>query len=111
MSTRTPFKWNTANFSWESNPFPNQSVTPFTWDDVALVTEIIQISGGGGDYRAVQEVLEKDIRKKKRFITLLCKVKGYEETKETKEIKDYKIFISDIDMVVKEVMAKVELEL
>ena len=32
MSTRTPFQWGNANFSWESNPFPNQSANPFTWD-------------------------------------------------------------------------------
>ncbi len=32
---RTPFQWDTANFTWESNPFPNQSITPFTWDDCA----------------------------------------------------------------------------
>jgi len=27
---RIPFQWNAANFAWESNPFPNQSITPFT---------------------------------------------------------------------------------
>ena len=43
MSSRTPFKWGNANFAWNTNPFgAQQSKNPFTWDDCALVEEIIQ---------------------------------------------------------------------
>jgi hypothetical protein len=38
MQTRTPYQWGNANFAWSNNPY--------TWDDVAFVTEIMQ--GGGG---------------------------------------------------------------
>ena len=62
---RTPFTWNSANFSWNSNPFgAQQSTNPFTWDDVALITEIAQALGGGGNYQQIF----KDPKKKKHFI-------------------------------------------
>ena len=96
-TVRVPFKWSNANFAWETNPFPNQSKNPFTWDDVALLQEI---AAAGHKY---DEVL-KDKKKKKRFITLLCKVKGYDKYKETKEVKDYQITIEDVELVLKEVL-------
>ena len=91
-TTRVPFKWNNANFAWETNPF--------TWDDVALLQELADAVGGGRNY---QEVL-KDKKKKKRFITLLCKVKGYDKYKETKEVKDYTVTIEDVELVLKEAL-------
>ena len=109
MSTRTPFTWGNANFAWDGNPFPNQSVTPFTWDDVALITEIAQAASGGGIVE-VEQLFRNEPKKKKRFVELLCKVQG-KDIKQIKEIKEHKIFISDIDMVVKEVMTSVQLEL
>ena len=95
---RTPFQWNTANFAWESNPFPNQSITPFTWDDCALIIEIITELGG----KSSPSIFE-DKKKKKKFIKLLCKVEGI-EYKETKEVIDRQIRITDIALVAKEVL-------
>jgi hypothetical protein len=94
----TLFTWDTANFAWNDNPY--------TWDDVALVTEL---SNAGG-IAEVEDIFRKTPAKKKRFVELLCQVQG-KDIKEIKEIKEHKIFISDIDMVVKDVMAKVEMEL
>lgn len=99
MSTRIPFQWGNANFSWESNPFPNQSRKPFTWDDCALIIGIIE--GGGG--KVPDEYFAKHPEKKKKFIKLLCKVEG-KEYKETKEVLDRKIRISDVSLVAKEVL-------
>ena len=96
--TRVPFRWGNSNFAWNTNPFPNQSKNPFTWNDVALLIEIV-LGGPGG----AEEVL-KDKKKKKRFITLWCKVKGYDETKETKEVKDVVITAKDVELVIKEVL-------
>lgn len=107
MSTRTPFQWGNANFSWESNPFPNQSRNPFTWDDCALISDII---AGGGGY-SPDDYFGKHPKKKQKFIKLLCKVEG-KEYKETKEVLDRKIRISDVSLVAKEVLGiniKVEL--
>jgi hypothetical protein len=96
---RVPFQWNTANFTWESNPFPNQSITPFTWDDCALIVEIITDLGGGTSIPTIF----KDKEKKKKFIKLICKVEGT-EYKETKEVIDRQIRITDIALVAKEVL-------
>jgi hypothetical protein len=100
MSTRIPFQWGNANFSWESNPFPNQSVTPFTWSDCALITEVIEALNGG---YTPDEFFGKHPKKKQKFIKLLCKVEG-KEYKETKEVLNRKIRISDISLVAKEVL-------
>jgi hypothetical protein len=46
MSSRIPFKWGNANFAWNTNPFgARQSKNPFTWDDCALIEEVIQAGG------------------------------------------------------------------
>jgi hypothetical protein len=100
MLTRVPFKWSNANFAPNTNPFPNQSIIPFTWNDVALLIEIIS---GGPEGGGAREVL-KDKEKKKRFITLWCKVKGYDETKQIKEVKNVKITAHDVEMVIKEIL-------
>jgi hypothetical protein len=108
MSTRTPFQWDNANFSWDANPFPNQSKNPFTWDDCALITEVVEALGGG---YTPDDFFGKHPKKKQKFIKLLCKVEG-KEYKETKEILDRKIRISDVSLVAKEVLGiniKVEL--
>ncbi len=108
MSTRTPFQWDNANFSWNANPFPNQSINPFTWDDCALITEIVTALGGG---YTPSDYFDKHPQKKQKFIKLLCKVEG-REYKETKEILNRKIRISDVSLVAKEVLGiniKVEL--
>jgi hypothetical protein len=100
MSTRTPFQWGNANFSWESNPFPNQSIPIFKWNDCALILEVIEALGGGSH---PDDFFGKYPDKKKKFIKLLCKVEG-KEYKETKEILNRKIRISDISLVAKEVL-------
>jgi hypothetical protein len=96
---RIPFQWNTANFAWESNPFPNQSITPFTWDDCALIVEIVTELLGG---KSPSDIF-KGKEKKKKFIKLICKVEGT-EYKETKEVIDRQIRITDIALVAKEVL-------
>ena len=108
MSTRIPFQWGKANFAWNTNPFPNQSINPFTWSNCALILEVVQALGGG---ISPEEYFKKHPEKKRKFIKLLCKVEG-KEYKETKEVLERKIRISDVSLVAKEVLGiniKVEL--
>lgn len=98
MIVRTPFQWNKANFAWETNPFPNQSRNPFTWDDCALLLEIAAAAQGGHLHQ-----VWKDKKKKKRFVELLCIVEG-KEYKETKSIEEVEILIKDVELVLKEAM-------
>ncbi len=88
---RIPFKWNSANFQWNNNPY--------TLDDLSITQEVVDAIKRGGSY---QEVF-KDTTKKKKFIKLICKVEGV-EYKETKEIKKRQIRITDVALVAKEVL-------
>ncbi len=97
MATRIPFKWGNAKFAWnQGSKFPNQSKYPFTWDDCALVQEIIDAGKSFPD-------VFKDKKKKKKFIKLLCIIEGT-EYKETKEIIERQIRITDVSLVAKEVL-------
>lgn len=82
------FKWNTA---------PNNPTHPrYTWNEVELIRH------AGGDL--MNEPWQKwDKNKKKKLIKLICKVKGktYNESKYT---NDYKIKISDVRLVAKEIL-------
>ena len=107
----TPIKWKDADFKWITAP-PSEdykvgfkpSRFPYTWNDVALIEEVVEIiqQGGGG-------VLEddmpwmKDQDKKKRLVKLICKVQG-KTIKEEKEIQNYKIKVSDIKLLAEKVL-------
>jgi len=107
---RTPFNWDNANFAWNANPFGVlQSSNPFTWDDVALLQELAGMIQGGAGEEEINHHLKKE-KKKKQFVTLWCEVQGI-ETKSTKEIKDFKVKISDVEMVIKEVFNSIKIEL
>jgi hypothetical protein len=102
MSTRTPFKWSNANFAYNTNPFgTKQSTNPFIWSDVALVEEVVAALLGGGAEQVSGIFTDK--KKKKRFITLICKAEG-KTSKETKEVIDRKITIKDIKLVAKDIL-------
>ena len=109
MAEKTPIKWEDADFKWNAAP-PSEdykvgfepSKFPYTWNDVALVEEVIEALGGGG-------VIEDDMpwmqdeEKKKRLVKLICKVQG-KTFKEEKEIQDYKIKVSDIKLLAEKVL-------
>ena len=105
---RTPFTWDNANFAWESNPFgASQSSNPFTWDDVALIEGAAEAMRKGKSH--VDKYFE-DEKKRKKFRKIICMVQG-EEYIETKEIVDRKITISEVKLVIKEVLSTVKLTL
>ena len=89
---RTPYKWNNANFAFSNNVY--------TWDDCALVQEIVEaIQGGLGP----EEYLAGKPEKKKKLIKLICKVQGI-EYKEEKEIQDIKITVKDVEILAEKVL-------
>ena len=89
-----------ANITWSDNSIIWNS-NSFTWDEVQLVQEIIQRSGGG--------IIEDDMpwmkpEKRKKLIKLILKIKGETLTEsKQKQIKQYKIKAKDVKLVVKEV--------
>ena len=114
MASITKIKWNTADFKWNIAP-PNEdykpgfkaSVVPYTWDDVALVEEVAEVieqvvSDGGSVIDGISKI-EDD--KKKRFIKLVCKIKGIETYSGQKTIRDdIEISAEDVQVVIKEVL-------
>ena len=74
---KSKVKWNgntedgrTTSVVWGSNPF--------TWSDVALAVEIAEVIDGTGYTRRKERLdkIFKDEEKKKRFIHLICRIKG-----------------------------------
>ena len=107
----TPIKWEDADFKWNIAP-PSEdykvgfkaSSFPYTWDDVALVEEAIEvIQQGGGGIIEDDMPWTRDEEKKKRLVKLICKVQG-KTIKEEKEIQDYKIKVSDIKLLAEKVL-------
>ena len=92
----TPITWNEANFNWDNNPH--------TWDEVLLVIEVVEaIQQGGGGVIEDDMPWTRDEEKKKRLIKLICKVQG-RTYKETKEIQNYKIKVSDVKLLAEKVL-------
>jgi hypothetical protein len=88
-------KWNEGNLIWNANPY--------LWNEVEIATEVI--GSGGGVLGAIRRVEDLPEEKKKRFIRLICKVKGIETYSGQKTIReDIKITAEDIKLVAKEVL-------
>tara|TARA_B100001059_G_scaffold235614_1_gene281883 strand:- start:837 stop:1160 length:324 start_codon:yes stop_codon:yes gene_type:complete len=74
---------------------------PYKWDDVFLILEVGAATGDEIAYN----VNQLDPEKKKRFIKLICKVKGIETYSGQKTIRDdIKVTAEDCELVVKEVL-------
>jgi hypothetical protein len=102
MAAGDKIKWQEANFKWEKAP-TSDSADRYTWDDVKFLEEIATGVASGEEILSVVEKLEKE--KKKRFIKLVCKVKGIETYSGQKTIRDdIEITAEDCEMIVKEVL-------
>ena len=69
---------------------------PFTWNEVQLIQRAVE----GFDNEPWQNWEKKE---KNKLIKLICKVKG-KTYKETKEINNYKIKVSDIKLLAEKVL-------
>ena len=105
-------KWNgttedgrTTSVVWGDNPF--------TWGDVVLAVEIADAIDGVG-YKKRKERLDnifKDEEKKKRFIYLICRIKGEKVYDDKVEVKDVDVKVEDAELVVETIVKKVKLEI
>ena len=107
-------RWNgttedgrTTSVQWGSNSF--------TWGDVTLAAEIAEvIVDDGVGYKKRKERLDKlfkDEDKKKRFIHLVCRIKGEKVYDDKVEVKDIDIKVEDAELVVETIVKKVKLEI
>jgi len=110
--TNSKVKWNgttedgrTTSVVWGSNDF--------TWGDIQLIQEIVDgIGSGARRYR--QDRLNKildDEDKKKRFIHLICRIKGEKVYDDEVEVKDVNVSVEDAELVVETLIKKVKLEI
>ena len=94
MAAGDKIKWDEANFKWDDNPH--------TWDRV-LVLQII--SDGASLPEILHRVEQLKPDQKKRFIKLVCKVRGIETYSGQKTIHDdIKVTANDVELVVKDVL-------
>ncbi len=99
------YKWGEASVLWKN--------ANWAWQDCRLVDEIIEnlIRPGIPGELALPPWLQEetpynpyDKEKRKRFIRLLCKVKGEPEYDEKKEVRtDIKITLNDVRLVTRAV--------
>lgn len=85
----------------------------FTWSDVTLAAEIAEVIDGVG-YTKRKERLDdlfKDEDKKKRFIHLVCRIKGEKVYDDKVEVKDIDVKVEDAELVVETIVKKVKLEI
>ena len=85
----------------------------FTWGDVTLAAEIAEVIDGVGYTRRKERLdnLFKDEDKKKRFIHLVCRIKGEKVYDDKVEIKDIDVKVEDAELVVETIVKKVKLEI
>jgi len=107
-------RWNgttedgrTTSVQWGNNSF--------TWGDVSLAVEIAEvIVDDGVGYKRRKERLDdlfKDEDKKKRFIHLICRIKGEKVYDDKVEVKDIDVKVEDAELVVETIVKKVKLEI
>jgi len=105
-------KWNgttederITSVVWGSNDF--------TWGDVSLAAEIAEVIDGVG-YKRRKERLDKifkDEEKKKRFIHLICRIKGEKVYDDEIQVKDVDVSVEDAELVVETLIKRVKLEI
>ena len=105
-------KWNgntedgrTTSVVWGSNPY--------TWGDIALAEEVAEVIDGVGYTRRKERLdkLFKDEEKKKRFIHLICRIKGEKVYDDEVEVKDINVSVEDAELVVETLIKKIKLEI
>ena len=92
------YRWGNCNIPWD--------LANWKWSECQIVEDIIKGFAGNARPNIPAWLREdtQDEEKKKRFIRLLCKVKGEPLYDEKKEVRtDIKITAKDVETVVKAV--------
>ena len=95
-----PTTWTKADTAW--------SAAAYTWSDFSIAYELDQAGGRAGAYRRDQIYADlfKDRTKKRKVIELIMKVKSNKIQQKVEIPVNAKISLSDIDMVIQEVLFK-----
>jgi len=93
-----PTTWTTATTSW--------SLATYTWLDFSIAYELFLIVGGRYKREQIYADFFKDRTKKKKVIELIMKIKSNQIKQKVEIPLNTQIALSDIDMVIKEVLNK-----
>ena len=101
-------KWNGTSEDGQDSD-KKWSEADVTWGDYQLLVEIEEVIKGGRSLKSKQEALDKylDKDKKKRLIKLIATVQG-QKFEEEKEVEDVQINVSDVEVLIKEVLSKIK---
>ena len=87
------------------------STASFTFEEVLVVKEVSEILGSTHSRRKREEQLRKfEKQKKKKFIHLICRIKGEKVYDEQKEIEEVDIKLEDAKLVVEKVLGRIKVE-
>ena len=95
-----PTTWTNATTAW--------SLATYTWSDFSVAYELDQLGGRAGAYKREQIYADlfKDRKKKKKVIELIMKVKSNKIKQKVDIPMNTQIALSDIDMVIQEILQK-----
>tara|TARA_R110002020_G_scaffold348796_1_gene562436 strand:- start:2093 stop:2419 length:327 start_codon:yes stop_codon:yes gene_type:complete len=99
-----PITWDKADVS-PSFLAANQELAEFSWEEFSVAYELYLLKGYGSRKR-YDELFQKDPDKKNKVIELIMKVKSNKIQQKVEIPLDAKVSLSDIDMVIQEVLFK-----
>ena len=102
-------KWKDANFEWgvsqgDSLYKEHTGRFAYTWDEVYLVRSLA--AGGIPLDQTLEKLSDKD---KKKVIRLVMRMNGIKKYDETKEVKDIKTKVNDVELIIKEVRSSIKI--
>lgn len=100
-----PITWDKADVS-PSFLAANKELAEFSWEEFSVAYELYLLSGGKYSRKRYDELFQKDPDKKSKVIELVMKVKSNKIQQKVEIPLDAKISLSDIDMVIQEVLFK-----
>ena len=99
-----PITWDKADVS-PSFLAANHELAEFSWEEFSVAYELYLLKGYGSRKR-YDELFQKDPDKKNKVIELIMKVKSNKIQQKVEIPLDAKVSLSDIDMVIQEVLFK-----
>ena len=99
-----PITWSQADISPAT--LAQSTETAFSWGEFSVAYELYKLRGRSRRYDEAYSDLFKDRTKKKKVVELIMKVKSNKIKQKVEIPMDTKIALSDIDMVIQEVLQK-----
>ena len=99
-----PITWSQADISPAT--LAQSTETAFSWGEFSVAYELYKLRGRSRRYDEAYSDFFKDKNKKRKVVELIMKVKSNKIKQKVEIPLDAKISLSDIDMVIQEVLFK-----